>query len=254
MNIKDKKVLIVTIASDKSLSCFNDVPLKLIDIVYIKDYFDKELSKEYDLVYIRDIFVEEYNLEYIKTVIEDLHCRYSKSYFIDNIRELKDLLIEGKWIQYKKFSDFMPFTKLASSLEKVSLGEVAKKRISSRGRGVYVGPNDALELGEYIVQKMLKIDVEYRVYVVFNKINKKVAIKSSQTLLKKVKVQNAVDIPEDVKIFSELIIKKIPDIDFCGLDIARVGEKLYLIEVNRAPQFKKFRLLTGINLAEELLD
>ncbi len=247
-----KSLSIVTTKNDLSVEHFQDVDGIKTQIFDYSDLAGIKKAMAADAIYFRDPFVVSYDTNQLRDAM--LALEGFDGYRIDGTRTLDDLLFEDKWCQYQRLSDFMPRTWLLSDNQ--AAGKViVKKRISSRARDIIfdVAEVAADEHDEYIVQNMLNIQKEYRVYVIRGNIVTTVSVKNSKTKSQAVKVDHVETISQELESFCEQVVKKIPTLDFVGLDVADVDGALILIEANRAPQFKKFTELTGINLAEQLI-
>jgi len=108
----------------------------------------------------------------------------------------------------------------------------------------------------FMVQPFLEIDEEYRVFVVgekslgaIRKTPKKGSVIANYAAGAKF---HAANIPK--KIEDEVVsLCKQQRIDIAGVDLARVGERFYLLEVNRCPEFKAFSKAAGVNVAREIV-
>jgi hypothetical protein len=252
-----KRMLIVTTAKDFSLELFqNQESSDLIkpSVVYFDNIDEKVIEQNYDYLYFRDPFndpsiSELAAQETTKEVLEKVRAAYS----IDGIASYDDLLFEDKWRQYQLFGELMPRTKPLDSLDEVDFDkELIKKRTSSRSRDIVftkaafpIGNN----LSDYIVQTLLGIEVEYRVFVIGGKIIHPLLIKTSKTPDQKTKVTGTEDLidPRIEDISNR--VHRVTGFDLMGLDIAKVGQNFWLIEVNRSCQFKSFDRETGQNPA-----
>ncbi|MEA3304620.1 MAG: DUF916 domain-containing protein, partial [Patescibacteria group bacterium] len=112
------------------------------------------------------------------------------AYIIDNIQSDSDVFFEDKYSQYLHYKEYMPKTDILERAEDVSnTNYICKKRISSRAKGIIFQPEQIQgELSDYIIQKRINIDTEYRVYSIFGKVIPMVSIKSSKSENMKVKV------------------------------------------------------------------
>ncbi len=110
---------------------------------------------------------------------------------------------------------------------------------------------------DFIFQEDLKTDVYYRVFTIgFKAIG---AIKRVKTTSLTHSGSTSGVRSKKIKPSREMIeiaekTAKITDNEICGLDIIKKDGKYYIIEANRAPQFKAFSEKTGINVAKKILD
>lgn len=246
-------LLLVTTDQDLSKGYFSG--LRNVNCEFADYDQDPGLYTEmnYDYIYFRDPFVvENYNENKITRWVNVMRKSFPAAKFIDGIEVYGDLLIEDKWIQYNQYPMYMPKTVLAGNIKTISQNEIAKKRVSSRARDVYVGPMTGLELNsDYILQEKLAIINEYRVYVINGVVLERIAVKHSKTQTRKVKVGGIVDIDDRLRSYIERLKEGI-HLDFYGLDIAQTASSYRLIEINRAPQFMRYNELAGTNIAQLL--
>lgn len=242
------KLLIVTTPNDLSIDSFLDISGVETEVIYYGD--DMQSLTDVDLVYFRDPFVVQYDIGSIERTVREV--ARAGAYSIDHIKSIDDLFFEDKWKQYLRLSSYMPNTRLLSDGVDAQ-GVIIKKRISSRAKAIMFDTSEVEgDFEDYIIQDMMEIHKEYRVYCVAGNIIDTVSVKTSKTKTQKVKVDHIEPLPSDVGYLCSDIMRAIPELDFVGIDLARTPEGLRLIEVNRAPQFKKFSELTGVNLAEIL--
>jgi len=107
-----------------------------------------------------------------------------------------------------------------------------------------------------MLQSFLKIDEEYRVFVVGDQ---------SLGVIKKIPKEGSVianyaagaqfvsaKVPEAIK--AECIeICRQQCIDIGGVDLARIGDGFFLLEINRCPEFRAFSKAKDINVAEHIV-
>lgn len=113
------------------------------------------------------------------------------------------------------------------------------------------------EHGEVMLQDFLHIDEEFRIFVVgitalgvIKKVPKegsKIANYAAGAAFHKAELPEAL-VKEAVRLCEE------QGIDIGGVDLARVGEEYYLLEINRCPEFKAFEAATGIPVAKHIID
>lgn len=262
MNSK-KNILILTTLNDISIAHFFSNKIRKIfdvDVFLIEDFNSSfgRLSRRYDFVYIRDPFTDRNFQDYkaISSAMDKVYEKYPSAYYVDKVKDMDGALIEDKLRQYALFSEFMPKTRELKKGEGVDFESYfVKKRVSSRSEGI-VFFGDALQPGEdYIIQDKLDIEEEYRVFSVGSRILEKSLVRSSKTSASTaLKTLDAVATPEKVKTFVKKLIDVL-ELDFVGYDIARdKNGKLWLLEMNRSPQFQSYYAKTGENLAEVLAD
>lgn len=244
---------ILTTKSDQSLDFFAP---KNSRIAYFEDS-DTDLktilsSQIFDVVYVRDPFnTGSYDLSNIETKLSILQKLQPSAKYVDNTRTLDDVLIEDKWRQYQLLGTYMSPTKLASKASFISGEHIAKKRISARSKDILFSVGKPLN-DDWIVQDLVVIEEELRVYVVRGKVDSSASIKSSKTNNTKVKVVGSRSLDESEIAFAQEIAHLLPAMDFVGLDIGLTSDGPVLIEVNRSPQFKRYNELNKVNILERL--
>jgi len=177
---------------------------------------------------------------------------------------------EDKLYQFKLFSQHIPVVKCwycprEIYLSNIPLPVIAKKRISSRGRHVFLLKTreelkkfaNYFNLNDYIFQPFLELDMDIRIFVVNNQpvisVERKVRFKNKHGFTNiGVKVTGLIQATEKEK---NIAVKaaKIYGADFCGIDIAKLkhGGSL-MLECNISPQFVATESATKENIAERL--
>ena len=209
-------------------------------------------DREYEIVYYRDPFNDDNVSEkMVEESLKKVHGQRS----IDNIKTYAEMLLfEDKYNQYKTYHDLMPKTFLPSEfyhLEKSNY--LAKKRISQRSKDIIFDLSDDRIDDNYIIQEIIDIDEELRVYIIFGEIIQQATIKSSK-INGKVKVIGKRDLSEIELSFCQVIAER-TKLDFIGIDLAVLKDGgVKLIEVNRSPQFLKYAELYGEESLSGILD
>ena len=203
----------------------NDLSAHLFEGWDVAFYENQEPMNPAELVYFRDPFNDE-NFQPVPEKIDTIINFYRNSKSIDNIRCFDDMKnIEDKYCQYKIFGeDMMPKTYLPSQI-KFEVGKhLAKPRISQRAKNILFEIGNVELDDSWIIQEILPIKEEIRVYVVRGKIFETVSIKSSKQF-GKVKVVGVRDISEEELVFVREAVRKIPMIDFVGFDVAILAKR-----------------------------
>ncbi len=252
--------LVIAVSKDSSLELLG----KYADVIVLDKEPMPTCLKSYKSVYIRSHFsTPELSPQNFRDEIQKLvtlaKTENPNLLFIDGMSTVDAIIeFEDKWNQYKKFSDFMPLTKMLNSMEDVSefAHPIFKKRLSSRGAGVtWDRQKTEVSTGSWVVQESLDIQEELRVYCILGKVYSVGAVKQSMTVNDKAQSVGSRILSQDEIDFSLRVIKHCPNLDIVGIDIARsLDGKLSLMEVNRSPGFAKFNELTGINLADRLYE
>lgn len=243
---------VVTTPADFSLNLFLD-DSRSVD-VYIYGRIESPVIGGYDVIYFRDPFnTSIYDVKAIEEDIFKIRAASPNAYIVDRTSQLDDVLLEDKWVQYQLLSPYMPLTTLATS-RVVPEGQLAKRRISSRGKGIHFEATAVPgQTDEYIFQRRLDIENEYRCYVVGGRVMPRVAVRISKTPETRVKTKKLIGIPDAVRRFVEVIYQSGPELDFVGYDIAVTESGLYLLEANRSPQFTLYNRLSHENVASRVM-
>lgn len=158
--------LVITVSVDSSLELLG----KYADVIVLdKDSLPIRI-KSYKSVYIRshfsipELLPQKFCTE-IETLVGLLSAENPAIIFIDNMASV-DVIVafEDKWHQYKKFSEFMPSTRLFSDSEDTSefTRPIYKKRLSSRSTGVTWNSNEVVGAPEdWIVKNRYLGDFSY---------------------------------------------------------------------------------------------
>ena len=252
-----KELLIVTTGKDVSMKHLISAARSVGIKAQIALYGDvTKPNYNHDIVYFRDPFNQnDYNHDQIKQTVKSIIDSSAQSIFVDNCRHFDDLLIEDKWRQYQLLAEFMPPTEILKGNDKFIDGQhIAKDRLSSRGRGMVFHKKDINSRRSYIIQLILKITSEYRVFGVNGEIIAKAAVRSSKTVQSKVKMLRVDNISTELLEFSRKIYQRLPQLQLVGFDIAVLesGEQI-LLEINRSPQFSRYNEMMDINLVNKLM-
>lgn len=248
------KALIITTLKDHSRWFFADSCVQYAYLNQTDQEFTQSVSGSYDVVYIRDPFNDSMvSINTIKDRIRQLRLQHPDAYYVDNVDSFKKTLLEDKWHQYQLFSNHMPYTRLAGRNVTVGDKHVAKKRISSRSKGVIFDAGQVELTDEWIVQDRLRIDQEFRVFIVNGVVHPRATIRSSKSATTKTEAIGTRELTDNERDFAQMITSQIPELDFVGLDIAISRGKLVLIEINRSPQFTKHNQIEGINIVDGFL-
>lgn len=139
------------------------------------------------------------------------------------------------------------------------------KPVSGRhGEGIVVAQSaDEVEKhsaeseNDFLLQKFLEIDEEYRVFVVGGEALgciRKVPEEGSKVANYAAGASfHNTDLPDDITQEAVALCAQ-QGIDIGGVDLARIGETYYLLELNRCPEFKAFYGATGIEVALHIVD
>lgn len=215
--------------------------------IYGQDYGD---TSKYDLVYLRDPFNDIDALD--KKAVDGAVEAFKNARSIDNVTSFDYIYnLEDKYVQYELYRDLMPKTFLPNECDFVAGKHLAKKRISQRAKDIFFERPEQLGDG-WIIQELLNIKEELRVYVVFGEVVPQATIKSR--VEGKLKVVGGREMNAD----EIAVCKKIAELsklDFIGIDLAILEDGGFkLIEVNRSPQFKRFAEVYGEDALSGLLN
>ena len=243
------KKIIITTRKDTSAEIFRKNGWG----VFLYDSINNSIfEQKNNIVYYRDPFNDVYRRpdeQKINSLMNKLN--YLRS--IDSISSFEDLVsIEDKWPQAKKFEKYMPKTKLFSQINFIPGKHIAKKRISQRAKDILFELNNQKLDDNWIVQELLDIKEELRVYSVFGDVVPDATIKTSKQN-GKVKVVGGRKLREDEIEMCKIIAKK-SKLDFIGIDLAILdNDKMRVLEVNRSPQFSRFVEIFGEKPLEKIL-
>ncbi len=185
---------------------------------------------------------------------------------------MKDYLrYEDKLSQHMIFRDIasMPGFRHFSSPEEArvdSFPVILKKRISSRGKGIYIirsreelsrfmGEHD---IDGFLVEDFMDVEKDVRILVIGHSVagavQRKVRVKDNKGYRGiGVKVTGGFEVPEGMRTRAEEISEKIGS-GFCGLDFAIDTQgKEWLIECNISPQFASFEKVMKSDIAGRLV-
>ena len=258
--------LILKEAQKKSLDCFiyfyPDFIFKK-DILYHKSKSFVSVNKK-DKIVLRDPYQDgNYSLALGKIL-----KRFYKQILLDKECLRKHPRYEDKLFQarfFQKNNLYIPETYFGTEVRKISkFPVVAKKRISSRGKDNSLLRNSQ-ELNafykrhnarNYIAQTYKKATGDYRILILKGKIlgivSRQVKLRRDKSI--KVKVTQAfVKLPKKVTNDSLKITKKL-GADFVGIDVLFSQKKYYFLEANLSPQFKGFSRVTGVNVAQKIIN
>ena len=259
-----KKILIVTTFSDLSVPFFLAQSVRkdvAVDIVFYNDGWTLLQAylaqRQYDSVYLRDPFNDKVDQSESKEIVRGIGTMFPESYFVDHVRDFDDILCEDKWRQFQEYGAFMPKTEILRNPHDIAVGRtIAKKRLSSRARGIVMTAADFPRedsVDDYVLQECIAVDREFRVYVICGDIMPTVSIKSPKTATQKVAVVGHEKISPDLMAYVQKLVVQIP-YDFVGLDIVQRGAVFYLLEVNRSCLFNGYFAQTGVNLAHVFVE
>lgn len=222
-------------------------------IHYYDEFNPSDELPDSSLVYFRDPFNDP---SYVpdEAKIDAIINHYQNAYSVDQIRSFKDMQnAEDKYQQAQLYGDLYPTTWLANAHTFVPGEHIAKPRISQRAKNILFQLDDRVLDDSWIVQTVLPIVEELRVYVISGQILKQASIKSSKSTgsVKVIGIRQLTPTEQD---FIAQAMQKCP-FDLVGFDLAVLQDSsLRLIEANRSPQFKRYYERTHLNPAELLTE
>lgn len=239
------KKLLYTTGNDLSLEYFTDW-----DVAYYYSTFDD--TRAADLVYFRDPFNDSTYIpdpEHITRLIK--HHRGVQ--IIDRLTSFDDIVAaEDKYLQSQRYQELYPTTWLPSQQAFIPGKHLAKPRISQRAKDILFELGDRKLDDNWIIQELLDIKEELRVYTVYGQIIQPASIKSPKAS-GKVKVIGTRELTNAEQAFVHQALQRCP-LDVAGFDLAILGDgSMKIIEVNRSPQFRRYTERTGVNLATEIV-
>jgi len=270
------KLLIATTREDRSRNLLAEAGRKRdldVTMLYYEDLDAGNLRGEdfsgHDYAILRDPFNTGVSflsiLERILSFLPEervLDCSIIRDY----------MKFEDKLSQHRIFGDIarMPRFSHFSTPEEVrvdSFPVIIKKRISSRGRGIYIiKSQQELErflrehdIDDFLIEDIIDIDKDIRVLMIGREaagaVYRRVRTKDNHGYEGiGVKVMGSFDVPEDIRKKAAEISEKAGS-DFCGLDFAidKSGRE-WLMECNISPQFVAFENAMKSDAAGKLMD
>ena len=254
------KHLVIAVSPDSSLELIG----ACADIILLDQGQIPAVTKSYETLYIRSHFSKPETMPQvfrseIELIIKQAIENNPNIRFIDEMNTVDEIVAyEDKWLQYQRFSNFMPDTELLNANMDASTFKrpVYKNRLSSRGTGVTWDSNKITgSKDDWIVQESLDIDIELRMYVIGGEVHPVGLVCKSMSEGVRVSAVESRNLLDDEVELGYEVGKQASRLDFLGLDIARTTNgKLQLIEANRSPGFVALTNMTGINLAHLLYD
>lgn len=236
------KKFLYTTHADLSLDYFSDWEVKYYDA----PDFDHEKA---DLVYFRDPFNDD---SYIPnpTQITKLIQEHHDAYIIDRLEDFDSILeAEDKLLQSRQYQDLYPRTWLPSQQTFITGKHLAKPRISQRAKDILFELGDRDLDDNWIIQELLDVKEELRVYAIKGEIIQPASVKSPKSS-GAVKVIGVRTLTIKEEQFIRQALQHCP-LDLVGFDLAILQNgEMKIIEANRSPQFRRYAERTGINLAE----
>lgn len=249
---------------------------KIKDLVFMHDHKTKVFIKgnnilDYDAVLFRGVgkslniisSLAEYLYNNNKLVIDSKLAldRYSAD------KTLTLFLCNKYNLPYPKTFQFFTKSSLMEGIEQIEFPVIIKEISSSQGKGVFLARNKKeltdiynqhQNASELIIQKKLREHAEdYRVFVVGNKalgVMKKTAKENEYR--SNVSQGGQTEIIKNETIMNlGLKAAQLTNTQIAGVDVMLDENNIpYILEINRAPQFKGFEQVSGINVAGEILD
>jgi len=156
----------------------------------------------------------------------------------------------------------MNFAAAKKIIGKLKTPLLVKLNDSMKGRGIlkFTSKQKALDFLKknprgYIIQEYVPIDHDYRVMVIDGKalgvMKRYVPEKDFRTNIYGTKAEQVLLTKKLAKISIEAT--KAMNYDIAGIDILKQDGKFKIIEVNIAPEWQKFKKITGINPAQEIV-
>jgi hypothetical protein len=270
------KLLLVTTRQDRSRDRLVEEAGKAgfdLSLIYYEGLGHDELKgmdpDDYDYAILRDPYNTGHDYSGIlRRLLEVL----APERVLDSEVYRKNPEYEDKLFQHGLLKDIMAMPgcwhfRKAREVDVQAFPVIVKKRISSRGRQLYVikseedlqrflGSNDP---DGFLFEEFIDIAKDVRVLLIghgiVGAVERRIREKDSDGLTGiGVKVTNTFEVPEDIRRKVVEVSKSIGS-DICGIDfvIDRSG-KAFLIECNVSPQFASFERISRINVAARLMD
>lgn len=248
------------------------VVLKLADVVFEtqKKVFMAKCG-DYDLADFDIVIFRGYNEHiYEARLLAEMLVRKNKTIIEQT---LAGSYVRGKMQQAERFLQAginHPATFQANNLEswqkilnKMTFPIIAKPIFGRKGRGVQKLNNlqEALEffkfnVSDYLAQQYFPIDNDFRVLIVGNRVvggfQRFINEGQYKSNIRGTKAKK-IDVDEEMK---EVAIKATEAMNYelAGVDLFQHDGKFYVIEVNVSPQWEKFKFVTGIDPASDIIE
>jgi RimK family alpha-L-glutamate ligase len=231
----------------------------------------KKLMDEYSLVYLRNAWR---NMEIATAILE--YCLVNKIPVIDPVFTQITPWIDRKTFEYIKLNEsglpiiesfFVSLETLENVRNKLSYPCVAKLTDSSQGEGVFliqdkeeIKTTIKREKRHLMIQKFIKNDGDYRFFVVGEQVvatMKRIAVNKDE-FRNNVSLGGKTEIYQATQEEKELAVAAVKALNYsiAGVDLVKdlTSQKIYIMEVNRSPQFAGISQLTGINIPQKILE
>lgn len=219
-------------------------------------------AKKHKIPVVDEYLLSEGPLRRFKSVMSwqlaEAGILYPKSAYVESFKDLEKELVGWKLPAIVKLSaggrhgmgTF--WVREQSDLEKLKhILEARKEKAKEAGKKVPM-------FRGFLIQEYIKNDGDFRVMTIGYKCagGFKRQVKEEKLILNKSLGRSSmVELPEDVKETAEKAAKVL-GVEVAGTDLVRDIEtnKVYIIEVNEAPQFKVFEKRTKVNAAKKILE
>lgn len=182
-------------------------------------------------------------------------------YVRGKVQQAKRLLQKG--IKHPKTFQANDFEGWKVVIAKIKFPIIAKPIFGRKGRGIQKlnTPEEAIEFfqknnSEYLAQEYFPIKSDFRVFVVGGK-----ALGGFQRFMNEGEYKSNIHGTKAQKIELSTEMEKVAidsanamGYEIAGVDLFEYEGKSHIIEVNVSPQWEKFKLVTGINPAESIIE
>jgi len=148
-------------------------------------------------------------------------------------------------------------------LQKMKFPIIAKLNLGRKGRNIKKidRKQDAMKFFrqnkfDYLAQEYYPIKSDFRVFVVGNKVIggfERFIIKGEYKSNAHGTPAQKINVNQEMKKVA-IRATKACEYEIAGVDLMKYNGKIYVIEVNVAPQWEKFKMVTGINPAEYIIE
>ncbi len=220
-------------------------------------------ARKHKVKIIDDYLMTEGPLRRFKSVMSwqllDAGINYPKSAYIERVEDLETEL--GKW-------QFPVIVKLSQGgrhgmgtffLKNISELRDLVERLEKRNESAVEMGKQVKNYRGFLVQQYIKNDGDFRVMTVGYKciggFKRQPKVERLVLNQSEGKSRGLVEVPSDVAETAERAARVL-GVEVAGTDLVRNTEdgKVYIIEVNEAPQFKVFEKRTGVNVAKAILE
>lgn len=222
--------------------------------------FDIFIFRGYTKYFVEARILAEKLINENKIVVDEIVAkRYVPSKIFESSKFARYRISHPKTFQY------FHFKLLCSNIDKISFPAIVKSLYGMKGRGIKKIENKKEMLSffkknnvrDYLIQECMEIDGDIRVFVVDGK-----ALGAMKRFIIPGDFRSNISLgagAEKIRMtkgIEKLALRSVKamELEIAGVDIIEYRKKLYVLEVNSAPQWQKFKEITEINPAKNIID